>query len=298
MLRLVFLGNSAAMPTPASFPSSFALKAGSTFLFDCCEGAQRQMMKYGISYAKVKCIFLSHLHADHFLGILGLTQTLNMIGRQEELLIYGPEGTKQFFGDLFHLKQLRLGFPIKIIDIPKGRKKIYEDKLIRVDAFLVKHNAPALGFVIEEQPINKFYEEKARGMGIHGRLFSEIQEKGEISLNGKKIKLADVTFLKFGKKIIYSGDSLPTAAVVKYSKEADLLIHDSTFSDVHKATAKEKFHTTAKECAEMAKKAKVKKLILTHFSNRYEDLEVLLKEAKAVFEATELAKPGLEILVG
>ena len=286
------------MPTPTSNTSSFALKAGSTFLFDCCEGAQQQMMKYQISYAKVKCIFVSHLHADHFLGILGLTQTLNMIGRQEELLIYGPVGTKQFFGDLFSLKQLRLNFPLKIIDIPKAKKKIYEDKLIRVDAFLVKHNAPALGFVIEEQPINKFYEDKARGMGIRGRLFSEIQEKGEITINGKKIKLEDVTFLKYGKKIIYSGDSLPTPAVVKYSKDADLLIHDSTFSDAHKATAKEKFHSTAKECAVMAKKANVKKLVLTHFSNRYEDLEPLRKEAQAVFSATEIAKPGLEILVG
>ncbi|MFH1750373.1 MAG: ribonuclease Z [Candidatus Micrarchaeota archaeon] len=298
MLRLVFLGNSAAMPTPASNTSCFALKAGSTFLFDCCEGAQRQMMKYGISYAKVKCIFVTHLHADHFLGILGLTQTLNMIGRQEELLIFGPVGTKQFFGDLFHLKQLRLNFPVKITDIPKAKKKVYRDKLIRVDAFLVKHNAPALGFAIEEQPINKFYEDKARGMGIKGRLFSEIQEKGEITVHGKKIKLGDVTFLKYGKKIIYSGDTLPTPAVVKYSKDADLLIHDSTFLDAQKETAKEKFHTTAKECAEIAKKANVKKLVLTHFSNRYENLEVLLTEARAIFPATELSKPGLEVLVG
>ncbi|HLC48280.1 MAG TPA: ribonuclease Z [Candidatus Norongarragalinales archaeon] len=298
MLRLVFLGNAAAMPTPASPTSCFALKSGSTFLFDCCEGAQRQMMKYGISYAKVRCIFVSHLHADHFLGILGLTQTLNMMGRQEELLIYGPEGTSDFFSGLFKMKQLRVNFPIKIIEIPKAKKKVYEDKLIRVDAFLVKHNAPALGFAIEEQPINKFYEEKARGLGIKGRLFSEIQEKGEVSINGKKIKLGDVTFIKNGKKIIYSGDSLPTAAVVKYSKGADLLIHDSTFSDAHKGTAKEKFHSTAKECAEMARKAGVKKMVLTHISNRYDDPEILLGEAKAIFDNTELARPGLELLVG
>ncbi|MFH1443461.1 MAG: ribonuclease Z [Candidatus Micrarchaeota archaeon] len=297
MLRIVFLGNSAAMPTPESFTSCFALKTGSTFLFDCCEGAQRQMMQYKISYAKVKCIFVTHLHADHFLGILGLTQTLNMMGRQEEMIIYGPAGTKQLVNSLLSIKQLRINFPLKIIEIPKAKKKVYEDKLIRVDAFSVKHNTPALGYVIEEQPINKFYEEKARGLGIKGRLFSEIQEKGELTLNGKKIKLADVTFPKYGKKVVYTGDTLPTASIHKASKEVDLLIHDATFLDAQKESAKEKFHATVKEAAETAKKAGVKKLVLTHFSNRYDNLELLLKEAKAIFENSDVARPGLEILV-
>ncbi|MBI5224448.1 ribonuclease Z [Candidatus Micrarchaeota archaeon] len=297
MLRIVFLGNAAAMPTPNSPTSSFALKTGSTFLFDCSEGAQRQLMKFKISYAKVKCIFLSHLHADHFLGILGLTQTLNMIGRKEELIIYGPTGTSEFMKNLFSQKQLRTNFPIKAIDVPRAKKGIYSDKLIRVDAFPVKHNAPAIGFLIEEQPINKFHEEKARGLGIKGRLFSEIQDKGEITIDGKKIRLEDVTFMKYGKKIVYSGDSIPTANVVKYSESADLLIHDSTFSDAHNASAKEKFHSTAKDCAEIAKKAKVKKLILTHFSNRYENLDILREEAGKIFENTDIAKPGLEVLV-
>ncbi len=297
MLRVVFLGNAAAMPTPASFTSCFALKTGSTFLFDCCEGAQRQMMKYKISYAKIKAIFISHLHADHFIGIIGLTQTFNMMGRTEELLLYGPKGTLTLFNSLFSLKQLRLGFPLKIIELSRSRKNIYSDKLIRVDAITVKHSAPALGFLIEEQPIHKFYEEKARSMGIKGRLFSDIQKEGELTVNGKKIKLEDVTYLKYGKKIVYSGDTLPTAALTKASKEVDLLIHDSTFSDSQKELAKEKFHATATECAEIAKKANAKRLILTHISNRYDDPELLVHEAKAIFPHSEVAKPGLEILV-
>jgi ribonuclease Z len=297
MLRLVFLGNAAAMPTPDSFTSCFAMKTGSTFLFDCCEGAQKMMMQYGISYAKVKCIFVTHLHADHFLGILGLTQTLNMTGRQDELTIYGPAGIKLLLNGIFSLKQFRVNYQIKIIEIPKAKKKIYSDKLIRVDAFTVKHNTPALGYVIEEQPIHKFYEEKARSMGISGRLFSEITEKGEISIDGKKIKLDEVTFLKPGKKIVYTGDSLPTPSIVKAAKDADLLIHDATFSDAQKETAKEKYHATVKEAAQSAKKAKCKKLVLTHFSNRYDDLSILLKEAKLIFDNADVAKPGLEVLV-
>ncbi len=297
MLRIVFLGNAAAMPTPGSPTSSFALKTGSTFLFDCCEGAQRQLMKFKISYAKVKCIFLTHLHADHFLGMLGLTQTLNMIGRKEELIIYGPSGTDEFITKLFSIKQLRPNFPIKTVEISRAKKGIYSDKLIRVDAFPVKHNAPALGYLIEEQPINKFHEEKARGLGIKGRLFSQIQEKGEVTIDGKKIMLEDVTFMKYGKKIIYSGDTIPTANALKYSKSCDLLIHDSTFSFEHAKSAKEKFHSTARDCAEIAKKANAKKLILTHFSNRYENLEILKEEARAIFENTDVAKPGLEVLV-
>ncbi len=297
MLRIVFLGNAAAMPTPGSLTSCFALKTGSTFLFDCCEGAQRQMMKYAISYAKVRCIFITHLHADHFLGILGLTQTLNMMGRQEEMMIFGPKGLKQLLGSLFSIKQLRINFPIKIIEIAKAKKKAYEDKLIRVDAFPVKHNTPALGYVIEEQPINKFYEEKARALGIHGRLFSEIQEKGELTINGKRIKLGDVTFPKYGKRVVYTGDTLPAASTLKAAKDADLLIHDATFVDAQKVVAKEKFHSTVKEAAEIARKAMAKRLVLTHFSNRYDDLEPLAREAKAIFQNSECAKPGLEILV-
>lgn len=297
MLRLVFLGNAAAMPTPQSNTSCFAMKTGSTFLFDCCEGAQKEMMKFGISYSKVKCIFVTHLHADHFLGILGLTQTLNMTGRQEELAIYGPNGIKQMLGSIFSLKQFMVNYPIKIIEIPKGKKKIYSDKLIRIDAILVKHNTPALGYVIEEQPIHKFYEDKARGMGIKGHLFSQITDMGEITVNGKKIKLSDVTYIKPGKKIVYTGDTLPTPAIAKAASNCDLLIHDATFSDAHRKTAKEKFHATVAQAAQIAKKAKAKKLVLTHFSNRYDNLEILLAEAKAIFENSDVAKPGLEVLV-
>lgn len=296
MLRVVFLGSSAAVPSPGRVPSCFAVKTGSTFLFDCGEGAQRQMMKYAISYAKVDNVFLSHLHADHVIGVVGLAQTLNIQERKEPLRFYGPKGTKDFLDTLFSLKPFRFDYDFDVTEV-KAAKKVYEDKLVTVSAFPVKHNTPALGYKLEEQQIHKFYEEKARGLGIKGRLFSEITEKGSVVVGRKKIKLEDVTFVKEGKKIVYSGDTTPCASLTRAAKGADLLVHDSTFSDKEKETAAEKFHSTAKQAAETAKKAGAKKLVLTHFSNRYADITPLLEEAREVFAETEAAEEGKEILV-
>ncbi len=296
MLRVVFLGSSAAVPSPGRVPSCFAVKTGSTFLFDCGEGAQRQMMKYTISYAKVDNVFLSHLHADHVIGVAGLTQTLNIQERKEPLNFYGPKGTKEFLAGLFSLKPFRFNYPYEVKEV-SAAKKVFEDKLVKVSGFPVKHNTAALGYTLEEQPLHKFYEEKARGMGIKGRLFSEIQDKGHVTVGGRKIALEEVTFIKEGKKIVYSGDTMPCAALTRAAKGADLLVHDSTFSDKEKDAAKEKFHSTAKQAAELAKKAGVKKLVLTHFSNRYADVAPLVEEARKIFPETEAAEEGKEIMV-
>jgi len=296
MIRLVVLGSSAAMPSPKSVPSSFAIKSGSTFLFDACEGVQRQMMKYGISYSKLKCVFVSHLHADHFLGIFGLVQTMNMQGRKEELIIFGPEGTKETIGKALGIKGLMPNFPVRIEE-SKRKRKLYSDKLISVSCFPVKHKCKALGFVMEEEPIRKFKEELARSKGISGRLFSEIEEKGFVEINGKRIELDDVTYLKPGKKIVYTGDTIACKEIVKNAKDANLLIHDATFLDSEKDTAKQKWHATAKDAAETAKKANVKSLLLTHFSNRYEKLEPFLEEAKKIFSETAIAEEGKEIMI-
>ncbi len=296
MLRIVVLGTSSAVPTPQRLPSAIAIKTGDTFLFDCGEGCQRQMMKYRISYAKVNSVFFSHLHADHTLGIFGLIQTMNLHGRTEPLHLYGPKGLKEMVGTVLQLKHLRAGFPVEMTEITAD-KTVYEDKLVKVSAFKVKHGVEAFGYVLEEQPMNKFYEEKAKGMGIQGKLFREIQEKGFVTVGKKKIKLEDVTFVKPGRKIVYSGDTLPTPATVKAAHGAELLIHESTFANADAAMAKEKFHSTAAQAAEIAKKAGASKLLLTHFSNRYTDAGILLKEAKEVFENTELAEEGKELLI-
>ncbi|MFH0835042.1 MAG: ribonuclease Z [Candidatus Micrarchaeota archaeon] len=295
MIRAVVLGSGGSLPSPRHVPSSFAVKYGATYLFDCCEGCQRQMMKYGANYGQVKAIFLSHLHADHFLGVFGLVQTLGMIGRKEELLIAGPAGTKKLFETAFSQRELAPHFPVTVKDVHDGT--VLKERLFSVRAFPVNHGCRALGYCLEEGEKTRFDEAKAKAKGLRGPMFTEIQEKGKLVVGGKTVRLEDITYKQAGKKIVYSGDTAPCAELQAAAKGADLLIHDACFTDADSAQAKEKFHSTAKEAAECAKKAGAKKLLLTHASNRYEDRSPLLREAKQVFKETLMAEEGLEVLV-
>ena len=303
MIRLVVLGSSASMPSRESVPSCFAVKYDGVFLFDCCEGAQRQMMKYGVSFAQVKCIFLSHLHADHFLGIVGLTQSMNFVGRKDPLYIFGPAGTQKLFETIFYLKELRPEFNIRVFDVGESSKPVFESRLFSVRAFEVEHTGKALGFTLEEKPLRKFDLEKAKKAGVPRHLFTELQNKGSVKIKNEKtgrtktVKLDQVTFLKPGKKIVYSGDTRPCKTLAHEAKDADLLVHDACFSEEQAKLAEDKKHSTAKQAAELAKKAGAKKLLLTHFSNRYDDRKILLEEAKTIFPESVAAAEGLELMV-
>ena len=170
-------------------------------------------------------------------------------------------------------------------------------KLFAVKAFPVKHNCPALGFVVQEPSSHNFDEAKAKTAGIKGRLFSELLAKKKVKVGKKTVKIEDVTFEKPGKKIVFTGDSTPCATIEKNAVGADLLVHDSCFVSKDAVMAKEKFHSTALQAAETAAKGKVKMLLLSHVSNRYEDRSVVLNEAKRVFAQSLLAKEGLEIFI-
>lgn len=298
MIRLVFTGTSGAVPSVKHPTSCFAVKYGGVYLFDCGEGMQRQLMKYGVSFAQTQAIFITHLHADHFLGVLGLCQTLDFAGRKEELCIYGPRGTKAFFKKILALKPLAVSFPVKIKDVNTTKAgKVLENGLFAVKSFPVRHGCAAVGYALEEKPHLRFKEDLARSKGIHGRLFTEIMEKGKLTVNGSVVKLKDVTYEQKGKKIVYSGDTMYSDALVEEAKEADLLVHDACFSGKHADNAKETRHSTVADAANAAKNANVKKLVLTHFSNRYDDRQALLEEAKKIFPETVEATEGMELLV-
>lgn len=296
MMRIVVLGTTAALPTKNSPTTSFALKHGGVFLFDACEGVQQQMMRFGVSPSKVQVVFLSHLHADHFLGLLGFVQSQNLMGRKEGLLIVGPKGTQQFFESIFSQKQLAPQFEITFKEAAR-ESKVFENDLFSVTAFPVKHGGPALGYALQCHSYRRYDEQKARAAGVRGKLFTLLAEKKELVVEGKKVKYEEVTYEQAGKKIVYSGDTLPCASVVENAENADLLVHESTFASDQKKVAKEKMHSTAEEAAHVAKKAKAKKLLLIHFSNRYEERGVLLEEAKKVFEETFLAHEGMELSI-
>ena len=296
MMKIVVLGTTAALPTKNSPTTSFALKFGGVFLFDACEGVQQQMMRFGVSPSKVQVVFLSHLHADHFLGLFGLVQSQNLMGRREQLLIVGPKGTKEFLAGIFATKQLAAQFEIKYKEATR-ETKVFENDLFSVKAFPVKHAGASLGYEVECHSYRRYDEDKARAAGIRGKLFTMLAEKKEVVVEGKKVKYEDVTYLQAGKKFVYSGDTTPCPAVVEHAQGAELLIHESTFGDDQEEIAKEKKHSTASQAAHCAKKAKAKQLLLIHMSNRYEEREVLLQEAKKVFPETLLAHEGLEISI-
>lgn len=295
MIRTVVLGSGGAMPSPKTNSACLAVKFGEVYLFDCCEGAQKEMMRHGASHAKARCVFLTHLHSDHFLGIPGLIQTGNLLGRKLPLLITGPRGTKELFEGLLSLRHFEPAFPVEVKDVREG--EVFRNELFSVRAFPVLHSMPALGYVLETHAYRRFDEAKAKKAGVKGRLFTELQQKGEVVIAGKKVRHEDVTYEQEGKKLVCSGDTTYCPRLVKEAKGADLLVHDSCFLEEHRSLADEKKHCTAADAAKAAKAAKVKKLLLTHFSNRYDDRAPLLEEARNIFKESILAEEGLELLV-
>lgn len=291
-MRLVVLGSGATTPSPERALPSVAMRyEGDVFLFDCGEGTQRQMMKCGISYAKVKAIFLSHLHMDHVLGIPGLIYTLRLAERTDPLLIVGPTGTKTRVAELID-KDIPF---LKIEDIGPGWS--YNADGAEVKSFAVNHRVEALGYVFEEEKGLRFDKEKCESLGMKGRMFKTIQEKGDVTVKNKVIKLADVTYMKEGKKIVFSGDTAYSKNTVEAAKGADVLFHEATFMDDMKEKAGEDSHSTVSDAARVAKEAGVKRLILYHIGNRYKDMAAFEAEGKAIFENLEAAKDRMEILV-
>ena len=297
MLHITFLGTGGTLPTTNRNPSAILInREGERMLFDCGEGTQKQMMR-ARSGMKVDSIFITHFHADHFLGIPGLIQTMSFNGRTEPLEIYGPVWTKQFVNLLLQLGYYKLGFVINANELQDG--DIIDRGEYFIKAVGTDHGIPSIGFVLEEKRrIGRFNREKAIKLGVPvGPLFSKLQKGEAVTINGRLILPSHVIGEdRPGRKIIYSGDTRPCESIEKESKGADLLIHDSTHGEELKSWAIETKHSTAMEAAEIAKKAGVKELILTHISTRYsESAEPLFIEAKKVFENVRIAEELMEL---
>lgn len=288
--QITFLGTAGSIPTPERSMPAIALKyEGSLFLFDCGEGTQRQMMKCKVGYGSLDAVFITHLHMDHFLGIYGLIETLHLTSPNPKPVdFYAPRQFEQLLINRYPF--------ILLHEAKKG--ELFKGKGFSISAFPVKHNTNSFGFVFQEHEKIKFDEKKAKSLGLKGKMFTEIQNKGSLVVNGKKIKLEDITWSKPGRKVVYAGDTAPTSETVKAAKDADLLIHEASFAEDKSQEAKERMHSTAKQAAEIAKKANVKKLILTHISSRYSsavEMDKLLQEAKSLFPNCEIAFDGFKI---
>jgi ribonuclease Z len=299
MLSLTFLGTSAARPTVERNVSALALqREGETLLFDCGEGTQRQMMRYGVSFALSE-IFFTHFHADHFLGMIGLVRTLGLQGREEPLRLYGPRGAKQVLNNALLLGVDRVPFGVEIQEVKPGGV-IGERVGYAITAFATDHGAGSIGYaLVEAERYGKFDPAKARALEIpEGPLWGKLQRGEAVQLaDGRTLTAESVVGPRRpGRKVVITGDTAPCASVVDAAAGADLLVHEATFGEEEKDRAKETFHSTAREAAQVAKAAQVKKLVLTHLSARYSiSAEELVKEAREVFADVAAAKDGLVV---
>ncbi len=299
-LSLTFLGTGAACPSIERNVSALALqREGETLLFDCGEGTQRQMMRYGASFS-FREIFFTHFHADHVLGVTGLLRTMGLMDRTEPVTLYGPKGAERVLGGIISMGIERNKFPVEIVEVRPG------DTLSRKDYDLVTfetiHRADTIGWaLVEHERLGRFDPAKARDLGIpEGPLWGRIHKGESVTLeDGRVIHPAELVGpTRTGRTVVYSGDTRPCDAVRAVAHGADLLIHEATFSSDERARAVETGHSTAREAAEIARMAGVRELILTHISPRYSrEAPELVAEAAEVFPAVRVAKDGMRVEV-
>jgi ribonuclease Z len=298
-LRVVFLGTAASVPTiKRSLPAILIQRKGEQIMFDCGEGVQRQMIKARTGFHKKMKVFVSHMHGDHVLGLPGLLQTMALLDRERELEVYGPLGIKRFIEAIKETVQFALTFPVEINEI-EGTSVVCDEEEYTVEAVWANHVIPSLAYALVEKPRpGKFYPEKAKALDVpEGPLWSKLQHGYKIKLpNGRVIKPEQVVGPpRAGRKVVYTGDTKPFKGLVEFAADADMLIHDATLDDELAERAAEDGHSTPSQGAETARKARVKQLILTHISARYDDTKGLLEHAQAIFKNTKVAEDFMKI---
>jgi ribonuclease Z len=298
MLSVTFLGTSAATPTIERNVAGLAVqREGDTMLFDCGEGSQRQMMRFGVGFA-FREIFFTHYHADHLLGVTGLLRTLGLQDRSAPVNLYGPKGAQRVLGAAITLGIERNKFPIEIIEVKPGDRLARDEYDIVV--FETEHRADTVGYaLVEHTRLGRFNPVRARELGIpEGPLWGDLHKGRVVTLpDGRTVGPADLVGApRLGRTLVYTGDTRPHLAVIEASRGADLLVHEATFGGDEQERARETGHSTAAEAARVAAEAGARRLVLTHISSRYNrDTSELLAEAQAVFPGTIIARDGLTI---
>jgi ribonuclease Z len=299
ILRMTFLGTSAAQPTIHRNLSGTAIKADTDLLLvDCGEGSQRQMVRFGTGF-NVDAVFFTHFHADHYLGIIGFLRTLGMNGRERPLTLYGPPPARRLLHQAVHLGVDKLDFPVVVQEARDGES--FDRGSYQMRAVGVDHRVHALAWVLEEHPRpGRFDVQTAVSLGVRpGPDFGKLQRGAPVTTpQGRVVHPHEVLGVsRPGRKLVLSGDTRPCASVVEAARGADLLVHESTFSDDEQARAKETRHSTAREAGRVAREAGALRLILTHLSSRHDnDPGRLLNEATEEYAGPcEVAYDGLTV---
>jgi ribonuclease Z len=293
-MRITLLGTSCGVPTAErGLPSVALRREGEVLLFDCGEGTQRQMIKFGISFMKVSKVFITHFHGDHYLGLFGLVQSMSFFGREDELDIFGPVGMEEIAGNLRSIGNFRSNFEITGHDLASGDRIDCDG--FSVHAHEVSHVIPTLGYVLKEHDRpGRFDLARAMDMGIpEGTLYKDLQQGRTIRWNGRKIRPEDVIGNpRPGRKLVYFGDVSPTPQLSEIAHGADLLVTEATFCEEMADKAVETGHSTIGQSCEIARNADVKRLILTHFSPRYEKDRI---SSEADFPSVIIGEDGLSL---
>jgi ribonuclease Z len=295
MLALTILGNNSALPAFDRCPTAQVLQtADESYLIDCGEGTQLQMMKYKIRRSRIHRIFISHLHGDHYFGLIGLINSMSLLGRIHELHIHAPKPLEDIINTQLKVADTKLSFKLHFHAI-KREEQIADDKRVTVEAFRVKHRIECWGFLFKEKKNpRKVDPDKAAAFEIPAAYFEKLQQGQDYTRkDGTVVGNKDVTTAAPKAKVYaYCADTIYDEDLVDIVKHADLLYHETTYlKDLHERAAS-RYHSTTVQAAAIAALAKVKKLLIGHFSSKYETLDEFLIEAKEVFDNTELALEG------
>jgi ribonuclease Z len=301
-MRVTFLGTSGAVPTTERAPSALMCsREGERFLFDCGEGTQRQMMRFNTGFS-VSHLFVTHLHGDHVLGIPGLVQTWDFNDREDPLAIHAPPGSRTHVESLLTAGGHQPRFPIRVNEVSPGRVALDGDEF-EVRAFETDHRTRSVGWaLVEDDRRGRFDRERAEELGVPvGPKFGRLHGGDPVELDDGRVVRPEqvVGEPRPGRKLVYTGDTRPTDTTETVARDADLLIHEATFASDEADRARSTGHTTAREAGELARRARVKRLALTHISSRYAgDASAIAREAAAAFDGESVvAHDGLEVKV-
>lgn len=295
--ELTILGSNSALPTSNRYPTAQVLNVlGRFFLIDCGEGTQIQLRRNKIGFSRIKHIFISHLHGDHYFGLIGLISTMNLMGIKSDLHIYSPSELKSLLQP--QLDFIKGEMNLNLIFHPLNFKKlqhIYIDKRVEVFSFPVKHSISTCGFLFREiqKPAN-IKKEMVQNYNIPIKMIKAIKEGADfITSDGKTIPNKKLTSAPAKpRSYAFCTDTVYYPPIADFIEDVDLLYHETTFPESMQEFAKKTFHSTTMDAANMAKLANAKKLIIGHFSARYNDVNLFLKETKTVFKNTEIAIEG------
>lgn len=301
IFKVSILGNGAAVPTSHQHLSSQLLQHNSKrFMIDCGEGTQMQMLQYKFSYRRLSHVFISHLHGDHYLGLMGMLFTFNLFNRQDALHVYAPDPLKEVLDLQMKVSDVHLNYDL-IFHPLSGSEILFEDEKLTISCFPLKHRIPTWGFLFKEKEnsernLKKEFIEQYKP-GIEQIYKIKLGADFEAS-NGEILKNDTITYFPKPLSYAYCSDTAFDEGLIPFVRDVDLLYHEATFGNENEAIAGDKFHATAAQAAIIASKAKVGKLLLGHFSARYKDRGSLLEEAKAVFPDTLLSKEGETYTIG